>query len=770
VILPVSPSPGDRLVASRKTLNLGPGRYHGFRNRLRLSSNASATISSGSVVYEMKTSYRFLSPTTPTVVSCREPESPVVLAADATVRQDERVTAGATSLPTGVVTFLLTDIEGSTRAWQESPAQMTELVSEHYGILDEVIATHGGRRPQEQGEGDSVVAVFTEQPAAIGAAVDAQRRLRERLPSLPVRMAIHTGDALLRDADNYVGLTIIRCARIRGAGHGGQILLSEEAVGGLDGVADADAVELGQFGLRGLDGRERIWQLVHPDLPRSFPPLKAGSSAHGNLPVPVTSFVGRRRELATVGDLLADHRVLSLTGGAGIGKSRLLNAAADAGANALPGGVWWVPMHDVQRDDLDALAATTIRTCSIAETAATPVEAVIDHFDRIADALLVLDAVDAAPAAAAALVERIVARCPDVRVATTGRRPLGLPGVFTHDVEPLGLPAEHATDVHLHDHDATRLFVERAVASAGTMVGTNDTGDVVRLCRRLGGNPLAIELAAAQTRTNSIAELAASVAELVPEVDDRSDLDAALTSSIGWSYRLLPDDAQRALRGFSVFRGDVQLEGCATVLGGAADEGSIVESVGQLLDRQLLRYDDDTKRLTASPSIRSFAASRFAAAEAAERRVVTERHADWFADLAEGFAVADPALPLSLLAPDEADVVAALRHSLAVDDVDRAYRLLGSAGAVLGHPSHLDTVESAARWVAARPPSDGEQRWSAAVAAVSSVFADHPEHPIHSLGDEALAIAEIGGDRATVAVLQRLETGRTVPEVMAPPP
>ena len=223
------------------------------------------------------------------------------------MRQDGPMARRDAPLPTGLVTFLLTDIEGSTQAWQTAPDEMTAIVSRHYQILDAAVATRGGVRPQEQGEGDSIVAVFVDPIAAVTTALEAQLALRRELPDLPVRMALHTGETMLRNEDNYVGLTIIRCARIRSSGHGGQILLSDETTQRPSTVRSpttADVIDLGLYGLRGLDGRARVWQLTHPELPTDFPPLKAGTSAAGNLPSPITSFIGRRTELTTVGNSL----------------------------------------------------------------------------------------------------------------------------------------------------------------------------------------------------------------------------------------------------------------------------------------------------------------------------------------------------------------------------------------------------------------------------------------------------------------------------------
>ncbi len=332
--------------------------------------------------------------------------------------QDGPVTKSDQPLPTGVVTFLLTDVEGSTQAWQASPEAMTALVSKHYEVLDSVISSHGGTRPQEQGEGDSVVAVFTDPADAVNAAVEAQLALRSLVPELPVRMALHTGDAMLRNEDNYVGLTIIRCARIRSCGHGGQILLSADTVDATRYTLDGslELLDLGLYGLKGLDGRERIWQLAGPGLPTDFPPLAAGASAAGNLPTPISSFVGRRAELAAIGEAVATTRLVTLVGDGGIGKTRLAIAAASAAADSMPGGVWLIPMSEAPADDVDAVAAWMLHSCAVPRPAVDPVDALIDHFASTARSLVVVDGLERAPAAAATVIDRLLGQCPDVQV------------------------------------------------------------------------------------------------------------------------------------------------------------------------------------------------------------------------------------------------------------------------------------------------------------------------------------------------------------------
>jgi predicted ATPase len=663
-----------------------------------------------------------------------------------------------------VVTFLLTDIEGSTQAWQAAPGEMTALVSRHYDILEAGIAAHGGRRPEEQGEGDSVVAVFTDPRDALAAAVETQLALRAQLANLPVRMALHTGEAMLRNENNYVGLTIIRCARIRSCGHGGQILLSDDTVAGLGAALPmgVGVVDLGLYGLRGLDGRERIWQVTKPDLPATFPPLKAGASAAGNLPAPVSSFVGRRSELAAVTRSLTTNRLVTLTGEAGIGKSRLAHAAADAAANSLPGGVWWVALSDVGVDDVQAVATAVVRSSSLSGGDADPVDVVADHFRSVAEALLVVDGVERVPAVTALFVERLLARCPDVRVLATGRDPMQIPGEVVHAIAALTVPESDqggGLDA-LSEFDGTRLFLARS-SDHGVTFTDDDAGEIAGICRDLRGVPLAIELAAARSATTAIGDLAASVGLIATGAGaGPASLAATLTSSIAWTYRLLSTDAQIALRRLAVFRGEFEIDAATAVVEGSPlDEAAVAAAIRTLFEQDLLTFDDDAERISILPSIRSFAAERLA--ESADSAGAIARHGSWFAGVAERFGEADTPMPVSLLAPDESDALAALEMSMQSSDPTVAYRILIALGAEMTRLGHPDLADRAALWLCTRTPSDGEDRWAAAVARLCFDRADDPDAGIHGFADEARAISEMVDDPRSIEFIDRSEGRRS---------
>ena len=660
-------------------------------------------------------------------------------------------------LPTGVVTFLLTDVEGSTQAWQASPDDMAGWVSRHYEILDATILAHGGVRPQEQGEGDSVVAAFTNPVDAVTAAIEAQVALRSLVPELPVRMALHTGDARLRNEDNYVGLTIIRCARIRSCGHGGQILVSTHTADGVRGGLDDTfgLLDLGLYGLKGLDGRERIWQILDRRLPKDFPPLNAGASATGNLPAPISSFVGRRKELAAVGEQLAEHRLVTLAGGVGIGKSRLAMAAAAASADSMPGGVWWIPLSEVPDDDVDAVAVWMLHSCALPRPTTDPVDTLVDHFGSIARSLVVVDGVDRAGPAVATVIHRLLSQCPETQVLVTGVEPLRLPGEAVISVPPMTMP-EHV-DVELEElseYDATRLFVERAQATRGEEFAAADAVHIAELCRDLSGAPLAIELAAARVRSTPLAELAASLRELV-ETDGAGDLATTLASSIDWTYQLLDTDAQVALRRLGVFRGDFEIDAATAVVWGPdGDDRDSATALRRLFDRQLLTFDDVSGRAGMSAAVRAFARDRLAAST--ESGSVTARHGEWFAGVAERFGDSSGgggALPLSLLVPDEGDVIAALHSSMNATDPSAAYRILVALGASWSAIGRPEVGEQAATWLATRSPSDGEEMWAGAVARACVERAGDPISPIHQYADEALAIAELVGDVESARLL-----------------
>ena len=348
-------------------------------------------------------------------------------------------------LPTGTVTFLMTDIEGSTRAWVREADAMPAAVSRHYEILDEAVAAHGGVRPVEQGEGDSVVAAFSRASDAVAAAVTAQQLLgAEPWPdgvALSVRMAIHTGEAQLRDDGNYFGLTVIRCARVRSCGHGGQVLLSDVTAALVsDRLPEGSAlIDLGLHRLKDLGRPERVWQLQHPDLRAEFPPLQSLDAFRHNLPVQLSPLIGRRREIAAVVGLTEAERLVTLTGSGGVGKTRLALAVGAEVVAAFPGGVWFVELAAangpgvVGRATLKVLGATETPGVSLAEVAAVE----LGDNER---SLVILDNCEHLVDECANFVSTVLQRNPAVTVLATSREQLGVTGEIAWRVPSLSSP------------------------------------------------------------------------------------------------------------------------------------------------------------------------------------------------------------------------------------------------------------------------------------------------------------------------------------------
>ena len=422
-------------------------------------------------------------------------------------------------LPAGTVTFLLTDVEGSSRLWEERPADMGAAIARHYDLLDDAIAAHGGVRPVEQGEGDSVVAAFARAGDAVRAAVQAQRALTAELPWLRVRMAVHTGEAQLRDEGNYVGRAIIRCARLRACAHGGQILLSTSAAALVaDDPGDAELVDLGTVRLRDLSRPERVWQVTAPGLRSEFPPLRSLDAVPHNLPAVLTSFIGREQELATVTGLVREERLVTLTGSGGCGKTRLaLHAAADL-VEHHPGGTWWVDLAPVTTADAAAERVAGAVGASAAPGADTTA-LVVRHLRDAGRTLVVIDNAEHVLEAMAALVDAVLAACPDVHVLVTSREPLGVAGELVWRVPSLRGPAAGVAVApeRLDAYEAARLFLERARRVRPNLVVDDDTAaHVVAVCVRLDGIPLALELAAARTRTVPLDRLAARSRRRLP--------------------------------------------------------------------------------------------------------------------------------------------------------------------------------------------------------------------------------------------------------------
>jgi predicted ATPase/class 3 adenylate cyclase/DNA-binding CsgD family transcriptional regulator len=551
-----------------------------------------------------------------------------------------------TRSPSGTVTFLLTDVESSTRAWEADAPGMAAAISRHEEVLSGAIAAHGGFRPIEQGEGDSVVAAFARPSDAVAAAVEAQLALaREPWPTgtpIQVRMALHTGEAEAHGG-RYAGATIIRTARLRSVAHGGQTVMSRataELVS--DGLPDqVTLLDLGSHRLRDLTRAEHVFQVCHPDLDGAFPPLRSLDRVANNLPAQLTSFVGREAELAQVERLLAQVRLLTLTGTGGCGKTRLAAHAAASAAEAYPAGVWWVELAPLGPGS--AVSTAVLSALGLREhPSRTAVDQLGDEFGS-GRALLVVDNCEHLLEPVTALVEPLLGRSSGLTVLATSREPLGLAGETTWRVPALALPAatDPATPEMLTAYDAVALFVERARQARPNFAVTNDNAPAVaEICARLDGIPLAIELAAARVRVLSPDGIRAGL-------DDRFRLltsgskrglprQQTLAASVEWSYDLLGDAERTMLRRLAVFAGGFTLDAAeAVVAGGDIDPWQVLDLLASLVDKSLVVADHESPgvRYRLLETVRQFALARLASSGEAD--VVRNAHVAFQLRLAE---------------------------------------------------------------------------------------------------------------------------------------
>jgi len=552
----------------------------------------------------------------------------------------------AFALPVGTVTFLLTDIEGSSLLWESDRDGTAAAVAAHYAILDEVIGQHGGVRPVEQGEGDSVVAAFARASDAVSAALDGQRRLQTETP-LKVRMAIHTGEAQLRDEGNYFGNAVNRCARLRALGHGGQVLLSRAAHDlVLDRLpAGVTLADLGSHRLRDLGRPEHVFQLVHSDLPAEFLPLRGLDASPHNLPTQLTTFIGREPELEQVRGLLQSSRLVTLTGSGGCGKTRLALHAAAESVGDHADGVWWVELGSLT--DASLVPAALAGVLGVRDEPGRPLaEALSDHL-RAKDALVVLDNCEHVLASASDMAVALLSACPLLAVLATSREPLGIQGEVAWRVPSLRLPDEKEPPPvdSLQEYDAVRMFVERATSVRPNFaLSPGNVEAVTQICRRLDGIPLAIELAAARIRVLGPDQIALAL-------DDRFRLltggsrtvmprQQTLRASVQWSHGLLTDAERIVFRRLSAFAGGFTLDAAESVASGdGIDAYEVLDLLTSLVDRSLVVADEfaGRARYRMLETMRQFAGERLL--EAGEAPAVRDRH------LARYLAFAEQAKP-----------------------------------------------------------------------------------------------------------------------------
>lgn len=533
-------------------------------------------------------------------------------------------------LPTGTVTLLLADVEGSTRLWETQPETMKAAVERLDQTLSGAVAAHRGVRPVEQGEGDSFVVAFARAADAVACALDLQRA---PLAPITLRIGVHTGDVDLRDEGNYIGPTINRTARLRDLAHGGQTVLSGATeplvVDQLPAGVTLD--DLGSHPLRDLPRPERVVQLCHPDLHNDFPPLRtANIAAARNLPVQLSSFVGRKAEMGEIRAALGGNRLVTLTGAGGTGKTRLAVQIAAEIAAEFADGVWFVDLAPVT--DPDVVPVTAARAMGLPNQPGRQAIDVLVRFVRDRRMLVVLDNCEHLLDSSAELIITLLGACPALTLLATSREPIGVTGELSWRVPSLSLADE-----------AIELFADRARRIKPEFsVTAGNAGAVSEICRRLDGLPLAIELAAARVR-------ALSPAEIVDSLHDQFRLltggartavrrQQTLRASVDWSHALLSEPEQVLFRRLAVFFGGFDVDAAHAVAGG--ERFQVLDQLTLLVDKSLVVVEDTRRRTRYRllETVRQYAQEKlFESREGDDARV---RHCDHYAALAARLSAA----------------------------------------------------------------------------------------------------------------------------------
>ncbi len=506
-------------------------------------------------------------------------------------------------------------------------------MARHDALLGSIVDRHAGVVVRSRGEGDSIFSVFVRASDAIAAACAIQQALlHEAWPaniSICVRMALHTGESELREHD-YYGATVNRCARLRSIAHGGQVVLSQTTAQLVEeGLAESMSLrELGSHRLRDLQQPEQVFQLLHPCLPADFPALNSLDAHPHNLPVQLTSFIGREEEIDEISSLLSTARLVTLAGAGGSGKTRLAQEIGVSLIENYSDGVWFI--------GLAALSDPKMLRPHVADTFNVGEDALYGFLEK-KSILLILDNCEHLLVGAASLIQWLLS-CPGVTVIATSREALNLAGERTFQVPPLPIPQDNTGQGIMAGCPSVQLFLERVRAAKPAFELTaSNAASVAQIVRRLDGIPLAIELAASRVKLLQPAEIAGRLDEcfkfLTGGPVDALPHHQTLERAIDWSYDMLDSDQQTLFRQLSVFRGGFTFPACGAV-SGTDSEYEVLESLGQLVDKSLVRTmpaGEETRYSLLEP-LRQYAAARITADEVAE---AGGRHARFFQNLAE---------------------------------------------------------------------------------------------------------------------------------------
>ena len=498
-------------------------------------------------------------------------------------------------IPTNSVTFLITDIQGSTKLWEQYPEAMKTALARHDTILRDVIEAHNG--DVFKTVGDAFYAAFANPTDALTAALTAQRALYAEAwgeAVIKVRMGLHTGAVEARDHD-YFGPPLNRVTRLTNAGHGGQVLLSavtDELVRGQLPLG-VELRDMGEWRLRDLSRLEHIYQLVIPGLPADFPPLRALDAFRTNLPAQLTSFVGREKETVEIAQLIAANRLVTLMGPGGTGKTRLsLRVAADL-LDTFGNGVWFVELAPLA--DAGLILQTVMTTLGLREDGSHSLTEILTDYLRAKNALLILDNCEHLVEAAAQLAETLLQACPQLHLLVSSREAFGIPGETPYRVPSLSIPKARGghTAESILSYESACLFIERArAASPAFVVSDENAPAIAKICARLDGIPLALELAAARVKILRVEQVA-------ERLDDRFRLltggsrtalprQQTLRALIDWSYDLLSEPERTLLTRLSVFAGGWMLEAAEAV---CSNQWSVISNQSLPTDHRLLNTD-----------------------------------------------------------------------------------------------------------------------------------------------------------------------------------
>jgi predicted ATPase/class 3 adenylate cyclase len=597
------------------------------------------------------------------------------------------------SLPSGTVTFLFTDIEGSTRIADEHPDIWETVRERHHAILRGAIEAHHGYVFQIIG--DAFCSAFHTTRDALHAAVEAQQKLQAEAweqTSLQVRMGIHTGEAEPQHGDYTGYLTLARAQRVMSAAYGGQILLSDSSAALLrtELSGDISLIDLGEQRLKNLTNPERIWQSVSSGLRRDFPPLKSVNSIQNNLPVELTSFVGRETEISEVRELLETHRLVTLTGSGGTGKTRLALRVAAELLDAFKDGVWFVELAPLS---VAVLVPNTVASVlGVREAQSRPLMADLLDWLSSKELLLVLDNCEHLIESCARFADAVLHASRRLYILATSREALGIAGETAYRVPPLGSPRLTAAPPtpleEFGQYPAVRLFIERAQDSLSTFRLTDANAPAVaQICSRLDGIPLAIELAAARVKVLHAGQIA-------ERLNDRFQLltgggrtalprHQTLRSLIDWSYSLLTGPEQVLLRRLSVFAGGCTLAAAEQVCAGDELEShEILDLLTHLVDKSLVGVDEGTEesRYRMHETTRQYALEKLSESGQGER--VRQQHLDFMVALTEKAEARifghEESSWLDRLEAELDNLRAALTCAINLDDAQAALHLVGS--------------------------------------------------------------------------------------------